>query len=384
MHWSALLLFGFIAIFWLTYGLRVVWSAVKLPRLRQSAPARDAECPSISVLFAARDEEEQLPEALETLLALDYPNFEIVAVDDRSTDSTPRILRAIAAKDSRLRVVRIDELPAGWLGKPHALQRAYEASTGEWLLFTDADVQLRADTLRRAISLVQKRKLDHLTLMCRLVMHGFWEKATLTFFALGLFLLADPYGIEDSSSKSYVGIGAFQLVRRGAYEASGAHRKLALEVVDDMRLARNVKKAGFLSGMGLATEFVSVRWHVGVKNIVRGVTKNFFAAADYSVARVAMQSLGLFAASVLPFLALPFLRGSAQLFATAAAATAIAMEAAVAVIMETSPVYALMHPFGALLFDYMLLRSTAVTLWQGGVTWRDTFYSLDELRRGGV
>ena len=384
MHWFALLLFGFIAIFWLTYGLRVVWSAVKLPRLRQSAPAGDAECPSLSVLFAARDEEEKLAEALHTFLELDYPNFEIVAADDRSTDSTPRILREFAAKDSRLRVVRIDELPASWLGKPHALQKAYEASTGEWLLFTDADVQLRADTLRRAISLAQKRKLDHLTLMCRLVMHGFWEKATLTFFALGLFLLADPYGIEDSRSKSYVGIGAFQLVRRKAYEASGAHRKLALEVVDDMRLARNVKKAGFCSGMALATEFVSVRWHVGVKNIVRGVTKNFFAAADYSLARVAMQSLGLFAASALPFLALPFLRGTAQIFAAVAAATAIALEAAVAVIMETSPVYALMHPFGALLFDYMLLRSTAVTLWQGGVTWRDTFYSLDELRRGGA
>jgi len=215
-------------------------------------------------------------------------------------------------------------------------------------------------------------------------MHGFWEKATLTFFALGLFLLADPYGMEDPRSKSYAGIGAFQLVRRKAYEASGGHRKLALEVVDDMRLARNVKRAGFRSGMALATEFVSVRWHAGVKNIVRGVTKNFFAAADYSLGRVAMQSLGLFAASVLPFLALPFLRGSAQVFAALAAAAAIALEAAVAVIMETSPLYALSHPIGALLFDYMLLRSTAITLWQGGVTWRDTFYSLDELRRGGT
>jgi Glycosyl transferase family 2 len=384
MHWFSFLLFGFIAIFWLTYGLRVVWSAVKLPQLRQSEPAATAECPSISLLFAARDEEEKLAEALHTFLALDYPNFEIVAADDRSTDSTPRILREMAAKDSRLRVVRIDELPAGWLGKPHALQKAYEASSGEWLLFTDADVQLRADTLRRAISLIQKRKLDHLTLMCKLVMRGFWEKATLTFFALGLFLLADPYGIEDSRSKSYVGIGAFQLVRRKAYEASGSHHKLALEVVDDMRLARNVKKAGFGSGMALATEFVSVRWHVGVKNIARGVTKNFFAAADYSVARVAVQSLGLFAASALPFLALPFLRGSAQLLAGLAAVAAIGLEAVVAVIMETSPLYALAHPIGALLFDYMLLRSTAVTLWQGGVTWRDTFYSLDELRRGGV
>ncbi len=357
---------------------------MSLPRLRDSDLAAHEQCPGISVLFAARDEEEKLPEALKTFLALDYPNFEIVAVDDRSTDSTLRILEETAAKDSRLRVVRIDELPAGWLGKPHALQKAYEASKEEWLLFTDADVRLRADTVRRAVSLIQKRKLDHLTLMCRLEMHGFWERATLTFFGLGLFMLADPYKLEDSRSKSYVGIGAFQMLRRSAYESSGTHRKLALEVVDDMRLARNVKKAGFRSGMGLATKFVSVRWQAGVRNIVRGVTKNFFAAANYSVARVGMQSLGLFASSVLPFLALPFLHGGARVLAALSAVAAIVLEAAVAVIMETSPLYALAHPIGALLFDYMLLRSTVVTLWQGGIVWRGTFYSLEELKRGGV
>lgn len=384
MHWFLILLFGLIAVFWLTYGLRIVVTAVRLPRLRDAVTASDAECPSISILFAARDEEEKLPDAVKTLLALDYPNLEIVAVDDRSTDSTPEILKACTAKDSRLKVVRIDELPAGWLGKPHALQKAYETSTGEWLLFTDADVQLRPDTLRRAIAMVRLRNLDHLTLMCKLVMESFWEKATLTFFALGLFLLANPHGMEDPKSKSYAGVGAFQLVRRGAYEASGMHRRLALEVLDDMRLARNVKKAGFRCGMGLATEFVSVRWHSGVRKIVKGVTKNFFAAANYSLARVGIQSLGLFATSALPFLALPFLHGTAQLFAGLAAVVAIGLEAEVAIIMETSPLYALAHPIGALLFDYMLLRSTFVTLRQGGIVWRGTFYRLEELRKGGV
>jgi len=217
MHWFLILLFGFAAIFWLTYGLRVVLTTARLPRLLQTDAASDAECPTISILFAARDEEEKLPDALKTLLSLDYPKYEIVAVDDRSTDSTPEILRRQAEKDARLNVVRIDELPAGWLGKPHALQKGYEVSSGEWLLFTDADVQLRTDTLRRAISLIRQRKLDHLTLMCKLVMETFWEKAALTFFALGLFLMADPHGLEDERSKSYAGVGAFQLLRRTAY-----------------------------------------------------------------------------------------------------------------------------------------------------------------------
>ena len=374
--------FGLIALFWLTYGARTVWSAARFQRLRQIEPATDEQCPSISILFAARDEEAKLPEALATLLALDYPSLEIVAVDDRSTDSTSRILQDFAKKSARLRVVRIDELPEGWLGKPHALQKAYEISKGEWLLFTDADVQFRAETLRRAISLIQQRKLDHLTLMCSLVMETFWEKVTLTFFGLGLFLVADTYGMDDPDAKSYAGIGAFQLVRRRAYEGSGTHRRLALTVVDDMRLARNVKRSGHRSGMALATDFVIVRWHTGVGNIVRGVTKNFFAAAEYSLLTVVWQSLGLFGASVLPFVALPFLHGGAQLGAAVAVAAAIALEATVARVMEVSAWYALAHPIGAVLFEYMLWRSTLITLWQGGIVWRGTFYPLKELKSG--
>src|SRR5215468_5666780 len=128
MYWLLILLFGFVAIFWLTYGLRVVLTTLRLPRLRHAEPVMDTECPAISILFAARDEEEKLPDALRTLLSLDYANYEIVAVDDRSTDSTSEILRRHSAQDARLKVLRIDELPAGWLGKPHALQRAYGTS----------------------------------------------------------------------------------------------------------------------------------------------------------------------------------------------------------------------------------------------------------------
>ena len=145
----AFLVFGLIALFWLTHGLRVIYGATQLPRLEKFAPVADEDCPPISILFAARDEEEKLAGALETLIALDYPNLEIVAVDDRSADATPHILASFAARDARVRAVRIDTLPEGWLGKPHALQRGYEAASSEWLLFTDADVQFHAESLRR-------------------------------------------------------------------------------------------------------------------------------------------------------------------------------------------------------------------------------------------
>src|SRR5467141_5040967 len=165
MHLFGLVLFGFIAFFWLTHGLRVAYGAMRLPWIKDFAPASDAECPRISILFAARDEEEKLPAALATLMEIDYPDLEVIAADDRSQDSTGRILDEFAAAHPRLRVVHITQLSSGWLGKPHALQKAYEASTGEWLLFTDADVRFAPDVLRRAASLVKERAVDHLTLL---------------------------------------------------------------------------------------------------------------------------------------------------------------------------------------------------------------------------
>src|SRR5436305_10170302 len=192
MHVFGIGLFGLIALFWVTYGLRVAYVATMLPWVRDLLPAPAANCPRISLLFAARDEEEKLPAALATLMEIDYPELEVVAVDDRSQDATGRILDEFAAAHPRLRVVHVDTLPEGWLGKPHGLQKAYEASSGEWLLFTDADVRFKPDVLRRAVSLVKGRKLDHLSLLGDLDMVGFWEKVLITFFGVGFHLGTNP------------------------------------------------------------------------------------------------------------------------------------------------------------------------------------------------
>jgi glycosyltransferase involved in cell wall biosynthesis len=379
-----LILFALIAFFWLAHGLRVLIGALQLPRVKNFAPATDEHCPKISILFAARDEEEKLGAALATLLALDYPDFEIIAVDDRSTDATPKILAENGAKDSRLRVVHVNELPSGWLGKPHALQKGYEVSSGELLLFTDADVHFKPDTLRRVATLFQERLLDHLTLFCGLQMEGFWEKVVMTFFATVFQLSTDPKSIGNPKSRGYVGIGAFQLVRRSTYEAAGTHKKLAMEVVDDLKLAKIMKQAGAQSCVGVADEHISLRWHAGLGNIVRGVTKNFFAAAGYSLFLVVAHCFIIFLVSLLPFFAVTFLHGWALGFAILSIVIAIAFQASVALVLKANPLYGLTHPLGCVVYLYMVLRSTVVTLWRGGVTWRDTFYSLDELRRGKI
>ncbi|PYU63719.1 MAG: glycosyl transferase [Acidobacteria bacterium] len=384
MHICGLVLFGLIASFWLTHGIRVAYGAVRLPWIKDFAPASDADCPRISILFAARDEEEKLPAALATLMEIDYPDLEVIAVDDRSQDSTGRILERFAAAHPRLRVVHITQLPAGWLGKPHALQKAYAASTGDWLLFTDADVRFKHDALRRAIALVKARNLEHLTLMGDVEMVGFWETVLITFFGMAFHIATDPYRVANPNSRAYVGVGAFQLLKRAAYETSGTHRRLAMEVVDDMKLGKIVKQSGFRSSAGVAQDFVVVRWHAGLGNLVRGVTKNFFAGVGYSVPLVAIAVVALLLMNVAPIFGVFFGQGWTRVFAVAAFVIALCFHTGVDIGMRVSPFYAFTHPLGALLFSYMLLRSTVVTLKQGGIIWRDTFYPLEDLKRGVV
>jgi glycosyltransferase involved in cell wall biosynthesis len=384
MHTFELVVFFSIAAFWVFHGLRTAYGATKLPWVKDFKPAENPECPSISLIFAARDEQEKLPAALATLAALDYPHLEIIAVDDRSLDATGQIVDRFAAAHPRFRAVHIRELPSGWLGKPHALQKAYEASTGEWLLFTDADVRFTPDALRRAVKLAKERNLDHLTLIGDVEMHGFWEKTLITFFGLAFYLSTDVYRVSNPNSRAYVGVGAFQLLRRSTYETIGTHRRLAMEVVDDMKLGKLVKRSGFRSCVAIAQEYVSVRWHAGARNVIRGVTKNFFAAFGYNIAFAAVAVVGMLLLNVVPFIAVFAGHGWIRILSASAVLVALSMNCTVDVVNRVSPLYALMHPIGAILFCYMIVRSVAVTLWQGGVTWRGTFYPLKELKRGVV
>ena len=384
MHLFGLILWGFIASFWVFYGLHIAYGALHLPVIKDIAPASDADCPRISILLAARDDEEKLPAALATLIEIDYPSLEVVAVDDRSNDATGRILDDFAALHPRLRVVHVTHLPPGWLGKPHALQKAYEASTGEWLVFTDADVRFKPDVLRRAVNLAKQQNLDHLSLLCDVEMVGFWEKALITFFVAIFHLATNPRLVGSRRSPFYVGIGAFQLVKRAAYEASGTHRRLAMEVIDDMKLGKLIKRAGFHSGVGISQDSVVVRWHAGIGNLTRGVTKNFFAGFGYDLGFVAIGIAGLLLLNIAPLFGLIFGQGWVRIFATVAIGIALGFYGGAAANMRVSPIYSLTFPLGSILLSYMLLRSTVVTLRQGGIVWRDTFYPLEDLKRGVV
>ncbi|MGB7025560.1 MAG: glycosyltransferase [Candidatus Acidiferrales bacterium] len=384
MHIFGIIFFSGLAAVWILTAILSYRGMARIPVLTQVKACDGPNFPRVSVLFAARDEAAKLPEALASLLALDYPNYEVIAVDDRSEDATLEILNNFAQRDTRLQVVHIAELPREWLGKPHALEVAYRESTGEWLVFTDADVQFSPDLLRRALALMGQEHSDHLTLLAGLDLRGFWEPTAVGYLGVCFAVGVRPWRVSDPKSKVYMGVGAFQMIRRSTYEAIGTHRRLAMEVLDDMKLGKLVKQNGFRSGVAPSENFLRIRWQEGIGNVIKGMTKNMFAGFDFNVAKTLAGVAGIFVISVLPILGVIFARGPAQIAAGVAAAMGMVFEAQLMTQAKASRWFGVTHALGALIVSYIIVRSMVVTLARGGVVWRGTFYALEELKRGLV
>jgi cellulose synthase/poly-beta-1,6-N-acetylglucosamine synthase-like glycosyltransferase len=376
--------FSLMALAWIIAAVVIGRGMSKIPFMSEAPDPEGQPLPRISIIFAARDEAEKLPPALATFQHLDYPNYEIIAADDRSVDATAAILDAAAASNANFKAVHVAELPDGWLGKPHALETAYRQATGEWIVFTDADVRFAPKVLRKALGLMELKGWDHLTILADIDMHGFWEITAIAFFGMGFVLGTQPWRVSNPHSPAYMGVGAFQMVRRSAYEKIGTHQRLRMEVIDDMKLGKLLKESGFRSGLAVSQNFVRVRWQEGFAAIVRGVTKNMFAGFQFKIGYALFAIAGMTLISIVPTVALFFTHGLTQFAAAVCVATSMALEGLLLMETDVSPFYGMTHPLGAAVFIYMVLRSMLITLRQGGIIWRGTFYPLKKLKRGIV
>lgn len=336
--------------------------------------------PSVSVVVAARDEEDALEATVRSLLEQDYPGrLEVVAVNDRSTDGTGDVLAGIPSVG--LKRLRVDELPAGWLGKNHALWLGARAAESEWLLFTDADVRFSPGTLERAVRYVLDEGLDHLTLAPELVARGMALRSFVAAFVLVFEVTQRPWRAADPAAREAVGVGAFNLVRRAAYGRAGTHAAIRMRPDDDMRLARLLKEAGFGQGVAYGAGLVRVEWHETLAGAVGGLEKSMFPGVDYRVSASLLASLALFATNVLPFPGTILARRTAtRLLFGSNVALLIAMYARGRGRSGVPAYYAAFHPFGTGALIFAMLRSTYRTLARGGIEWRGTFYPLDVLK----
>ncbi|HJT68871.1 MAG TPA: glycosyltransferase [Terriglobales bacterium] len=356
-------------------------------------PATTAGVPRVSIIVPARNEEKSIGEALTRLLALDYSNYEVIAVNDRSTDRTGEIMEGLLtgeeARDRRLgdgslRVIHIHELPAGWLGKNHAMWAAANQASGDWLLFTDGDVMFRPDCMRRAIVYAEAEHADHLVLFPRMIMKHAGEKMMLAFFQLMFVFGHRPWKVADPKAKDHIGVGAFNLVRRRVYEAIGTHAALRFEVVDDMKLGKLIKNAGFRERNVLGDDLLEIHWARGALGVVRNLTKNFFAVLSYQLWRAIGFCILAAFFNLLPFAGVFWAHGWARLPYAIALACILFFYCGMSFFSDVRPWYFVVHPVGTLLFIYIVLRSMFFALWNGGVEWRGTYYPLDELKRGLV
>jgi glycosyltransferase involved in cell wall biosynthesis len=347
-----------------------------------SEPQWDKQVSSrVTVVVPAKDEAANIEQCLSSLLALDYPNYEIVAVDDRSEDLTGAIMERLRAEHpDKLKVIHISEVAPGWLGKTHAMWRAAEASTSDWILFTDGDVFFRPDALRRAVTYAEHTGADHLVLFPTLIMKGFGEQMVLSSVQSMFSLWQRPWKVQDPSTSDHVGAGAFNLIRRSAYKEVGTYKALRLEILDDMKLGKAIKDHGLTQHCVFGCDLVSVRWAKGSFGMVNNLTKNLFSLLRFN------WLLTLAVVFVLAFLNLGIPLGLVLAPGMARTGFVLAYLVIAALYIRTSrwahiqPVYFVFYPVAAALFIFAILRSMVVTLRQGGVIWRGTKYPLEQLR----
>jgi len=383
-HWIAGWVLG------LTWLWRLVDAAVGVPKIadisRPEWVGQPRAGPRVSIVVPACNEAADIEATLLRLLSLHYENYEIIAVDDRSTDETGEIMERIAATAprDRLKIIHITELPAGWMGKPHAMWSAAKQASGDWLLFTDADVLFKPDALRRALAYAHTERADHLVLFPRMVMKHPGERMMIAFFQTLFVFGHRPWKVADPKTKDHIGVGAFNMIRRPVYEALGTYQALRFDVLDDMKLGKVVKNAGYAQRNVFGADLISIRWAKGAWGVVDNLTKNFFAIMSFQWPRALAGCFALAFVNFIPFVGIWLAHGWARLGYGVALFSMFSIYVGMSRKSDIPPYYFVLHPISTALFVYTMLRSTFLTLGRGGVVWRGTFYPLEELRKGMV
>jgi hypothetical protein len=353
-----------------------------VPAADDAAP----DLPSLSIVVAARDEARTFRHEVEVLEALVHPSLEIIFVNDRSTDETGAIMDRVATHDPRVRVVHVDELPAGWLGKVHALEQGRRAATGEWLLLTDADVELAPELPRRALALVDELRLDALALLPSVRSDGVFIAGVVATFSRWLIIGGQLWRAADPDRVDSFGVGACNLVRASVLEDAGGLGWLRMDVADDAALAQLVASRGGRTMLASGVGLVTVRWQESVRGMTRGFEKYGGTGGAGSIPAAIVLSTTATLGEVAPWAALVIAASAGSSVVVLGSLLVIVASCTVSGIVAiragTTWRGVLAGPIGPVLVWWMQLRAALLEHRRGGVVWRDTFYSTAELRAG--
>lgn len=342
----------------------------------------EAPVPSLLVVIPARNEQQSIDCAARSVLAQDYPALSLVLVNDRSVDETGQAMDILAQGNANVKVLHIDCLPDHWIGKNHAIYLGARESDSEWLLFTDADVRFDPSAFRRAVAFAESRRLDHLTLVPDLDLEGYWLNAFVAFFFMAFLVYRGRYKANISSSKVGIGMGAFNLIRRDAYERIGTYKAVRLRPDDDLSLGLLVKGMGLRQYWLFGTGLLQVRWYASFRELFAGVEKNVLPGLDYSLAKVMGYTVITLGVMLWPFAGLLFARERIArcLYLFTVIAHWVTFVAANKSSDRRIYAWAAGYPICAALFAFVLARSGVVPFLRGGIEWRGRFYPLSSLR----
>jgi len=351
-------------------ALSLVLLAFNLAVFRPLAPPGGSRSwPRVSVVIPARDEGRELEATLRAHRACDYPDLEVIVVNDRSSDRTGEIARGFAALDPRFRAIEGSEPPAGWLGKPHALWQGAREASGAWLLFADADVAYGPDVLRRAVARAEDAGVALLCLFPRFVTRGFWEGVAIPNLYATLYLGPGVLTQVDAFAAFAAGSGSGNLVERGSYEESGGHAALRAAVIDDIGLAAQLKRAGYRTRAATAYDGVNVRIYRGLAEIVEGFSKNVAFIASPLLALIL--PLAFFVLAWAPYVVLA---GAAPPAATRLAWASIAATLLGRTIVSRvtrAPLWSgVFHPLMVTVWTWIAMRSWHRRMFLREVRWR--------------
>jgi chlorobactene glucosyltransferase len=388
INFGGLRIFGYLSWFvvfvWL---VSIVLTLYGLFRQRPLSILNDSrlktnDAPLVSVLVAARNEEHRaLVESILSMLAQDYGQFEVIAVNDLSTDATGSILKSLAKADGRLQVIEGGELPAGWLGKPYAMHQALSRARGEWILATDADMIFDKSTLRTAVAHTCRRDADAMTLIPYFEAGSFWERVMIPTWAWVMLMFTVSYRINNPKTQGALGIGGFFLMRRDVLERIGGYEALKDEVLEDVRLAEMIKRSGRRLLSEYAPDLISTRMYRNFGEMWESCTKSWFAGMKFSLPFAMLCVCWMYLIAVMPPLV-----GLISGIAIATGADAKLWELSIPAILSwlaqvvvmtlisfrsgISPIYALTAPLGLAVLYFMLLDSSVRITIGKGVKWK--------------
>lgn len=374
-------IFGIGIVYWLhnQYHLDIIVKPTDTP----------ANAPLISCCVPARNEERNIRRCVEGLLAQNYPNIEVIVLDDRSTDATLEILRELASQDDRLNVISGSELAAGWAGKPHALYQASTAARGDWLCFVDADTFLSPTTLSACYVKAIETRADMFTIMTFQILGSFWEKTVMPLVMTALSVGFSPRKVNDPERKDAIANGQFILIKRAVYDAIGGHASVKGNIVEDKAISEQVKWNGYRLIVADGHAVARTRMYTSLPEMWEGWTKNIYLGLSD---RAGLLWLGVFGAliallaalflPVWPLLGIRWMIKCGGWMATTTIvesllfwAYVIYARTRVARKMEISPWYAFTTPLGAAVFAAMMITSAFRVLTGKGVTWKGRSYA---------